>query len=74
MRVRYILSDEIQPASKSTVNFIESLSNTADEMYGQLSKEAHKRGKNIESTAEIYLHACELVLILILQNRKVLES
>jgi RNA-directed DNA polymerase len=71
MRVRYILSDESQPASKSTVNFIDSLANTTDEMYGQLSKEAHKHGENIESTAEIYLHACELLLILILQNRKV---
>jgi len=71
MRVRHILSDESQPASKSAVNFIESLSNTADEMYGQLSKEAHKRGKNIESTAVIYLHACELVLLLILQNKQI---
>lgn len=70
MRVRYILSDESQPASKSTVNFIDSLADTADEMYAQLSKEAHKRGESVESIAESYLHACELVLLLILQNRK----
>jgi len=69
MRVRYILSDENQQASKSTVNFIDSLATTVDEMYGQLSKEAHKRGVNVESTAELYLYACELILLLILNNR-----
>jgi len=39
MKVRYILSDEKQPSSKSTVNFIESLSNTTDETYAKLSAE-----------------------------------
>jgi len=48
-----------------------SFSTTTEEMYGQLSKEAHKHGEGITSIAETYLNACELVLLLILQNRKV---
>ncbi len=71
MRVRYILSGESQPASKSTVNFIEKVANAADETYDNLSKEAHKRGENTESTAEIYLRICELLIMLILINKKV---
>jgi len=70
MKVRYILSDEEIPASKSTVKFIDSVSNTTDEMYAQLSKEVHKREVGVESKAEIYLRMCELVIFLILQNRK----
>lgn len=70
MRVRYILSDEATPANKSTVNFIDKVSNTIDEIYAQLSKEVHKHEVSIESKAETYLRMCELVILLILQNRK----
>ena len=70
MKVRYILSSEGQSASKTTVTSIDSLSTTADAMYAQLSKEAHSRVVGVESTAESYLYACELVLLLILQIRK----
>lgn len=71
MRVRYILSDENQPASKSTVDFIESLANTAEKLYRQLNIEVHRRGEYTKSNAEIYLYECDLLLLLILQNRKV---
>jgi len=70
MRVRYILSDKETPASKSSVKFIDSLSNTTEEMYAQLSKEAHKHGASLESKAETYLKSCEIVILIILQNRK----
>ena len=71
LRVRYILSGENQPASKSTVDFIDSLADTAEKLYRQLNIEVHKRGKNIKSNAEIYLYECDLLLLLILRNRKV---
>ncbi|GAI01206.1 unnamed protein product, partial [marine sediment metagenome] len=58
------------PASKSTVKFIDSLSNTTEEMYAQLSKEAHRYGIGVESEAESYLRACDLVILMILQNKK----
>jgi RNA-directed DNA polymerase len=70
MRVRCILSTKTQPASKSTVEFIESLADITEQTYGQLSKEAHKHGTNAAAQAEVCLHTCELVLLLILMNRK----
>ncbi|GAH75010.1 unnamed protein product, partial [marine sediment metagenome] len=35
-----------------------------------LSKEAHRYGIGVESVAESYLRACEIVILIILQNRK----
>jgi len=71
MRVHYILSDSDSTASKSTVNLIDSYAKAVDLTYDKLSSEAHKHGRSIESIAETYLKACEIVIMLILQHKNV---
>ena len=71
MRVRYILSGSDSTASKSTVNLIDSYAKAVDMTYDKLSSEVHKHGSSIESTAEAYLEACEIVIKLILLHKNV---
>jgi RNA-directed DNA polymerase len=71
MRVRYILSGYDSTINKKMVDFIDSIADAAQMTYSRLNSEAHKYGRSIESTAETYLEACELVIKLILLHRNV---
>lgn len=70
MKVRYVLSGEGVTKSKSTIDFIDSVAKTTEMTYSKLSAEAHKYGSSIESTAEAYLKACEILILLILLHRQ----
>ncbi len=69
MKVRYILSGHSTTTSKSTVDFIDSIANAVVMTFAKLSSEAHKYGRSIESTAETYLKACEVLILLMLLHR-----
>lgn len=71
MKVRYILSGHSGTTSKSTVDFIDSLAKATEMTHAKLSSEVHKYGSSIESTVEIYLKACEILILLILLHKNV---
>lgn len=71
MKVRYILSGHSGTTSKSTVDFIDSMASATEMTYAKLSSEVHKYGSSLETTAETYLKACEILILLILLHRNV---
>jgi hypothetical protein len=68
MKVRFAIGGASSEISDSTVDFVDSLANAADEAYYKLSAEAHTSGKGYKQ-AEAFLKAGEAVILLILTNR-----
>ena len=69
-RVRYCLSGSSTSVSISTLDFIDSLAKFVNESYGKLSDEAHAEDESDVAMVEALLQAGEIVVLMILLNKK----
>ncbi len=66
MRIRYALAGENPDVSKSTLEMINSLSDSVDTIYAKLSAQTHAERKGEYILAEGCLKACEAIIMLVL--------
>jgi hypothetical protein len=66
MRIRYALAGDNPQVSKSTLEMIDSLSDTVDTIYAKLSAQTHAEKKGEYILAEGCLKACEAIIMLVL--------
>ena len=71
MRVRYCLSGSSTSVSKSKLQYIDSLSKFVDDSYAKLSQEAHSNTESEIAEVKAFLQSGELIILMILLNRKV---
>jgi ABC-type transport system substrate-binding protein len=76
MRIRFALAGnlDISEISKKDVDLIESLAKVINILYDKLSALVHKRGIGIELQVDGYLKLCEIAIINLLVNRKVING